>query len=383
VVKKTRRGKGEGSIYKRKDGRWSAYQHIGYTEKGHEKRKYFYGRTRQEVRNKLQKYQLRGLAGNFKDPGQLTFGKWLKLWVKNYIVFSVKQSTLERYEQNIRVHLAPVLGDIKIQNLQTAHLQDLYLKKIETLSPRTVQYIHTTANAALNQAEKEGLIIKNPARAAKLPKIPKREIETYSKEDVEAFLKLSKERTRYFPALLLSVATGLRRGEILGLRWADLDLKKGKLTVKRTLARTENGLSFEEPKSELSKRSLQLPCFVVKTLEEHRKKQLEEKIKYKPIYEDNNLVFCTEHGRPVFPRNFSRVFENIAKKLHEEGRPRLTLHGLRHTYATLAIEAGVPVKTVQENLGHHSASFTLSIYAHATDKARKEGAEKMDRILSF
>lgn len=383
MIKKRKRGKGEGSIIKRKDGRWSAYQTIGYIESGSPKRKYFYGKTRQEVVEKLQNYQLKNLSGNSKEPGKMTFGEWLDQWVEKYVVFSVKSSTLERYEQLIRNHLKPDLGKIKLQKLQTTHLQELYLKKLEVLSPRTIQYIHTTASAALKQAVLEGLIMKNPANAAKLPKVPRRGKETYSKEDLESFLKEAKRKTRYYVAFFLAVSTGLRRGEILGLKWEDIDLKKRKLTVKRTLQRTSKGIFFDEPKSKLSNRTLVLPNSIIEELKKHRKKQLEEQVKYKPIYENNGLVFCTEQGRPVHPRNFSRTFEKIAEKLNKEGKPLLTLHGLRHTYATLAIEAGVPVKTVQENLGHHSAAFTLSIYAHATDKAREEGAEKIDEILSF
>jgi len=371
-----KRAKGEGSVYRRKDGRWVASVTVGYNEDGSLKRKEKYAKTEKEAIEILK--SIRGMENN---PDNLTFGDWLDIWLKDFVEGSVSRGTYERYESNIRLHLKPTLGKKKLDKIKAFHLQNLYNQKVRSLSPRSVRYIHTTARAALEKAVQNDILIKNPAKATNPPKSESKEVKCYTAEEVKAFLSLAKKRSRYYTAFLLAATTGLRRGEILGLRWQDMDFKKETLKVNQNLSQTTRGLEFGPLKSKLSHRTLTIPRAVIKALKEHQKEQLQEKMKNRPIYKKNDLVFAGEDGSPVNPNSLTNRFKQIAKELEEKGYPRITLHSLRHSYASLALEAGTPVKTVQENLGHHSPAFTLSIYAHASDNSKRESAEKINGIF--
>lgn len=386
-----RRGNGEGSICKRKDGLWQCQVTTGFDDNGKPKRKTYYGKTREEVRDKLNEALMKVKTKTFKEPAKYTFGEWVDIWLNDYMKNSLRKTTWESYETQVRLHIKPTLGSIKLVKLQPVQIQRLYNEKREEKSARTVRYIHQVINGALEQAFKERLIDFNPASAVKLPRDSKKEMKTLSKEEVRIFLETAKEQTEkamekkdagacfYYTAYFLVLNTGLRRGEILGLKWKDIDFKKGTLRISRQLVRVKGGFEFTEPKTPLSNRVIPLSNVVIRELERYRYIQTRERLKIGTIYEDNDLICCTKIGRPIEPTNFIRNFKGVLKKAGLD--ETLRFHDLRHTYAVLAASKGIDVKTIQESLGHHSPAFTMEVYGHSTSDMKKEAAEKMSTLF--
>jgi len=387
--KNTRRGDGEGSITKRKDGRWQGSVLVGYnTETGRPKRKYFYGRTRKEVAEKVNKAALKVQAGTYREPTKMTVAEWFTTWMDDYMKHSLRPTTWESHKYQVDGHIIPALGHLKLTQLQTAHIQRLYNDKLQGgrldgkpggLSPKSIRYIQTVIHSCLEQARKEGMITINPAGAVRLPKMEQPEIRYLSTAEVATFLAHAKE-SKHFTAFFLALNTGMRRGEVLALRWQDIDFKAGHLTVNQGLVRvTGKGLIFQEPKTGLSDRVISLAPELVQALKEHKKQQNETRLMAGRAYNSKlDLVFANELGEPICPRAFTRVFERLVKRAGLD----VTFHGLRHTFATLALQEGVDVKTIQETLGHHSAAFTMDVYSNVTAKMRREAADKVGGLIA-
>jgi len=392
MIMAKRRGNGEGSITKRKsDGRWQGYVTVGYdVETGKPKKKYFYGKTRKEVQEQVNEALGKVRTGTYREPSKLTMAEWLTTWLNDYMKPSLRPTTWENYEIQVMRHILPALGHLRLSQLQTSNLQKLYNDKLSNggrldgkeggLSPRSVRYIHTLIHAALEQAKKEGMITINVADAVKLPHDQKKEIQCLDTEGVKKFLTAARD-TKHFPAYFLALNTGLRRGELLGLRWKDVDLKAGSITVNQGLVRTKQGLVFQEPKTKLSNRTIGISPQVVSVLKDHKKRQNEERLSAGEAYnKEHDLVFCNELGEPICPRGFTRHFERLLKRAGLEGK--VTFHGLRHTFATLSLQEGAAARTVQEALGHHKAAFTLDVYSSVTDKMKKEATDKIGNLLA-
>lgn len=384
-----RRGNGEGSITKRKDGRWQGSVLVGYDlETGKPKRKYFYGRTRKEVQEKVNGVTVEVQAGTYREPSKLTAAEWFTIWLNDYMKLSLRPTTWESYRYQVEGHIISALGHLKLAQLQTAHIQRLYNDKLNSgrldgkeggLSPKSVRYIHTVIHSALEQAKKEGMITINPSDAVRLPKLEQKEIKYLDTAEVAIFLAMAKE-SKHFAAFYLALNTGMRRGELLGLRWKDIDFIVKQLTVNQGLVRISGkGLVFQEPKTKLSNRVISLPPAAVQVLKEHKKQQNENRLMAGGAYNsDLDLVFANELGEPICPRAFTRVFERLIKKVGLD----VTFHGLRHTFATIALEQGVNVKTIQETLGHHSSAFTMDVYSSVTAKMKREAADKVGDLLA-
>ncbi|MGI6308449.1 MAG: tyrosine-type recombinase/integrase [Dethiobacteria bacterium] len=384
-----RRGSGEGSITKRKDGRWQGSVLVGYDlETGKPKRKYFYGRTRKEVQEKVNGATVEVQTGTYREPSKLTVAEWFTTWLNDYMKLSLRPTTWESYRYQVEGHIIPALGHLKLAQLQTAHIQRLYNDKLNSgrldgkeggLSPKSVRYIHTVIHSALEQAKKEGMIMINPSDAVRLPKLEQKEIKYLDTTEVATFLATAKE-SKHFAAFYLALNTGMRRGELLGLRWKDIDFIVKQLTVNQGLVRISGkGLVFQEPKTKLSNRVISLPPAAVQVLKEHKKQQNENRLMAGGAYNsDLDLVFANELGEPICPRAFTRVFERLIKKVGLD----VTFHGLRHTFATIALEQGVNVKTIQETLGHHSSAFTMDVYSSVTAKMKREAADKVGDLLA-
>lgn len=385
-----RRGHGEGSITRRKDGRWQGSVLLGYDpETGKERRKYFYGETRKEVQQQINKIAVKIQAGTYREPAKITVEEWFTTWHNDYMRLSLRPTTWTSYGYQINGHIIPALGHLKLSQLQTQHIQRLYNEKLKSgrldgreggLTPKSVRFIHTVIHSCLEQARKEGMIAVNPASAVRLPKLERSEIRYLDSGEIREFLEVARD-SKHFAAFFLALNTGMRRGEILGLRWKDLNLEEGQLTVNQGLVRVSGkGLIFQEPKTELSNRTISLSPMVVKVLREHRKKQNEYRLLLGGAYnKDLDLVFANELGNPVCPRAFTRIFERLLKKA---GLKAVAFHDLRHTFATIALEEGVSVKAVQETLGHHSAAFTMDVYSTVTDKMKREAADKVGGLLA-
>ena len=364
--------------------------YVGYdVNSGKPKRKCFYGKTQREASNKLKEAQARSKSGIYTEPSKQLFADWMDTWINDYMKPSLRVKTWESYEMISRLHIKPALGHIKLFQLHTHHLQKLYNDKLKRgrldgkpggLSHRTVRYIHTIIHGSLEQARREGHILINPAAAAKLPKPKQKEIKYWETEDLTIFLANAKG-TLYYPLYLLEVSTGLRIGELLALRWKDIDLNSCTLTVSQGVVRTRQGLIIQPPKTKLANRTLNLPDTVIQELTDHREKQkieADERIAAGKYYEDNNLVFSTRAGKLLDPKNIVRNFHGILSKA---GLEKVNFHALRHTYVTLNIQEGIDLKTIQENIGHHSVAFTMDIYGAVTKKMKKSASDKFGKLI--
>jgi integrase len=410
--KQKRRSAGEGTIFWREDRqRWVAEIPIGVDSKtGKMKYKTVYGKSEQDVKEKKKKIELEMGLGLKIESKKTTFGEWLDLWLDTYKKDSLRPTTYSNYKRLIQVHLKPHLGGVALKDLQTNQLQRLFnrlfkkgrVQKYEGapagLSRRTVELVRTIANAALEQAVIEDLILKNPCKGTVLPKEEEeesKEVEPFTREEVTKFLN-SIKHDRLYAAYYLLAMTGARRGEILGLKWSDIeldgdktwsddDLEGGKMHIQRSLCEVEDKETgklkkeFQPPKTKKSNRIFPLIPEVVAVLKSHRAKQAEEKLFFGGEYHNEDLVFATEDGERLWPRNFHRSY---TRHLKNAGIPHKKPHTLRHTFCTLLLEAGEELKNVQELVGHSRLSTTADIYSHVLEKQKKKAVEKLGSILA-
>lgn len=389
-----KRGNNEGCISKRKDGKWCAVVTVGFDEEGKQKRKFFYGKTRQEVADKMNDVIHNINRGTYIEPSKTKLSDWLNTWLNEYKKSNIRPSTYDSYEYLIRLHIAPTIGHIVLKDLKPEHLQRLYNDKGSSgkadgtggLSAKTINRIHVVLHASLDQAVKNGLVIRNVSEATTLPKQKKKEIRILSVDEQINFLAaITGERLK--GAFILALGSGIREGELLALRWKNVNLKAGIIRITESLKRVRNydadsevktKLIFQEPKTEAGKRTIPLPDNVLTELKEHRKRQYEEKLRAGALYEDNDLVFCTEIGKVLEPRNFLRTFYCLVKKAEI---PHINFHALRHTYATRLLEANEHPKVVQEILGHSDITMTLNTYSHVMPEIKMAAAQKLNHLF--
>lgn len=394
MTNNSRRSKGEGSITKRNDGTWQGYITLGVdSATGNPKRKYFYGKTEREVVNMITTTNAQILSGTFSEPSKITFSQWIDQWLsvhKN----NLKPTTYSSYIDMIQNHIKPSIGHIKLKDLNEFTLENLYNEKLKSgklngsggLSPRSIEYIHAIIHNCLQKAFQRCLISKNIAEFVVLPRKRDKEIRVLSLEDQGIFIKALKG-DRLEAAFALALATGVRVGELLALKWNHVDFENRIILIRSTLARVKNLegtgatktiLIFQEPKTKAGKRSIDLPAFIIPLLKKHKKEQSQERLTYGQEYENNNLVFCTKHGTPMDKDNLSRKLKSILKKANLQD---LNLHALRHTFATRALEKGIQANVVKEWLGHSNIQITLDTYSHVLPTFKKESMEKMDSLF--
>jgi len=371
-----RRGNGEGTITRRKNGGWMA-QYTTYTAEGR-KRKTLYGKTRQEVAAKLAKALSDRENGFSFDAGKMTVGEYLGRWLTGSVQGTVRTSTFERHEQIVRVHVKPALGRVGLKNLTSAHVRGLITEKLETgLAPATVRKVHSTLHKALSQAVTDGLIPRNAADVKVLRPAPK-EMRPLSEGEARTLLEAARG-DRFEALYALAITTGLRRGELLGLRWDDVDLERGTLRVGRALVREGGRHTVGETKTRRGRRQVNLTPRTVNALRAHRERQLEEKMRLAGLYEDRGLIFTTQRGTSVNPENL--VKRSFKPLLNRAGLPEIRFHDLRHTCATLLLGRGVHPKLVQELLGHATIAMTLDTYSHYLPSMGDQAAGAMRDAL--
>jgi integrase len=374
-----RRGNGEGSIRRRTDGRWEGRFTV-HTVEGR-KQKTVYGKTRKEVAGKLTE----AMAGRDKglgfDARKLTVGEHLERWLDDVVKLSVSHRTYWTHAQQVRTHVAPTLGRIRLKELRKAHIDRLYREKLNSeLSPSTVRRVHAVLHRALEEAVKGDLIPRNPAAHANRPKVRQDEIEPLDTSQAAAFLEAAKG-DRFEALYALCLMCGLRQGEALAVRWQDIDLDGGTLRVNRQLQRVRGGggLRFSEPKN-ASRRTVGLPQRAVSALKSHRKRQLEQKLRAGPLYQDGGLVFASGQGKPLDAQNVvNRYYKPLLKRA---GLPPIRFHDLRHSCLSLLAQRGEPIRDLQALAGHASASFTLQRYTHHYDSSARRTADAMGDILT-
>jgi integrase len=373
-----KRGNGEGSITKRKDGRWMARCTV-YTANG-PKRRHLYGRTRQQVAAKLTKAMADRDGGIELDPSRVTVNEYLQRWLKDSVKGNVRPITFESYERLVRVHMVPALGHIKLKALSPAHLQGFYRDRLDAgLSPCTVQRLHAVIHRALKQALRWGLVPRNVSEATDPPTAQRKEIRPLTPEQVRTLLKTA-QGDRLEALYVLAITTGLRQGELFGLKWEDFDLAAGRLSVRRTLTTPKGGRRLGPPKRSKSRRSVKLTARAVEALTAHRERQLKEREKLAELWQDHGFVFTTQVGTPLNRHNyFRRCFKPMLEKA---GLPHtVRFHDLRHTCATLLLSKNVNPKVVQELLGHANISQTMDTYSHVLPDMQERAASAMDDIF--
>jgi integrase len=370
------RGNNEGSSYRRNDGYWVG-QYGVQTAEG-TKTRYIYGKRREDVREKLTKAIADRDGGLVYDAGNITVGEYLDRWLNDSVRDTVRQRTWERYEQFVRVHLTPALGKIKLAKLTPAHVRGLYRDKLNSgLAPRTVLHIHRAFSKALKQAAADGLIPRNPAAPVKPPQPRGEEIRPLNREQVRVLFEAA-SGDRLEALYIVAVTAGLRRGELQGLKWEDLDLEAGMLQVRRTCSEPKGGHIFEAPKSGKG-RNIRLTQSAVAALRMHRRRQLEERMYKADLWQEQGLVFPSTVGTPLWGGNLNRAFKAT---LQRAGLPKSTrFHDLRHTCATLLLKQAVNPKFVQELLGHADISLTLNVYSHVLPDMGDATADAMEAAL--
>jgi integrase len=372
-----KRGNGEGSITRRKNGGWSA-QYTVHTAEGR-KRKTLYGKTRQEVAAKLARALSDREGGLIFDAEGLKLGEYLGRWLEDSVKGTVRNTTYERYEQITRTHIVPMLGAIKLKALTPTHVRGLYKEKLSSLSPRTVQYIHVTLHKALKQAVSDGLIPRNATEAVKPPQVRREEIRPLTPEQVKMLLDAA-SGDRLEALYVLAVHTGLRQGELLGLKWDDIDLQARTLQVRRALTTAKGGPRLAAPKTKGSRRRVSLTRVAAQAFKGHLERQLEEIDRAGSLWQENGLVFASETGAPLDRRDLtSRRFKPL---LERAGLPHFRFHDLRHTCATLLLTQNVNPKVVSEMLGHSSIAITLDTYSHVLPNMQDSAARALEEALS-
>ncbi len=374
------RANGEGSVYARKNRQDKVIGYRGSYFAPDGKRRYVSGKTKTEALAALRKATAERDGGSIFEVENITLAEYLHRWLNGPVkTKNLKPITVEQYEQQIRVHIVPSLGRIKLSKLSPELVQDFYDSKIASgLKPASVRYIHAVLHNALEHAHKRRLIPDNVAAKTDPPKVRPSEIQPLDAEQTRTLLDAA--RTEPLGSLYTVAATaGLRIGELLALRWTDVDLEQGVIRVSRTLSRAKSGPRFTTPKNGKG-RSLTLTKQAVEALRSHRKAQNEVRLRLGTLWEDNGLVFASETGKPL-TRDFvdRRSFKPLLKR---SGLPEMKLHDLRHTCATLLLSRGVHPKYVQELLGHASIVMTLNRYSHWISSMGDQTARAMEAALS-
>ncbi len=377
-----KRANGEGSIRRRKDGRWEGrYTAAHDPETGKAVYKNVLGKTQAEVKEKLAKAIEKSKRVDIVRAGKYTLGQWMEIWFENYARLKVRPSSHATYRGYLDNHILPNIGNIPLNRLTTLDIQKFYKKLLECgrvvraeskgqpkgLSAKTVRNLHQTLSSALDLAVQQRLIPSNPAAGCALPRAERQEIRTLTTDQLNAFFREAKA-SGVLELYYLDLATGLRRGELLGLRWEDIDWQHRELHIRRQLARVGGKVTEAPLKTKNAYRTLPLGEDTIGILAQQK-----EKVGTSP------WVFPGPAGGPLSPDS---VLHMLHRVLERAGLPRLRFHDLRHTFATLALQNGIDVKTVSGMLGHYSAGFTLDTYAHVTTPAQRQAAALMRDLLS-
>jgi integrase len=382
-TRKRQRGNGEGTVYPRKNkaGKVTSYRGSYWLQTvDGPKRKYVSAKTKTEAQAELRKELARLDEGLTFDAENLSLGEYLVRWLEDSVRGSVRKSTYDRYDGAVRVHIKPALGHLKLNKLGPAHLQGFYRNRLDAgCAPASVNKLHAVLHKALSQAVEWHMVPLNVAEAVRAPRPAPEEMQPLSIQETRMFLEAA--RGDKLEALyVLAVTTGMRQGEMLALKWQDMDMENATLSVRRTLTRSGGRLLLGEPKTKKSRRTIHLTEAAVRALREHLSRQMEEIERLGDLYSDDGLVFTSEVGTLVNPSNLRQ--RSFARLLKRGGLPTIRFHDLRHTCATLLFSRGVHPKHVQELLGPATVAITLDIYSHVIPGIGDQTARAMEDALS-
>ena len=380
MAKKRQRGNGAGTVYPRKnrDGKVTGYRGSYFAPDG--KRRYVSAKRKGDAERALREAMTDASRGLTFDASNQTVSGYMTRWLEDFAKGTIAPRTYHNYRLQIREHIVPAFGTMKLSKLDAPNIQALYTAKLrDGLKPSSVRYIHAVLHCALKKAVELRLISRNPTASARPPKIRQEEITPLDAHQARLLLEAAKH-DRFECLYILSLTCGLRMGESLGLKWSDIDLDAGTLRVHRQVQRIRDGggLVFSEPKN-ASRRTIDLPQRALEALRSYRKRQLEEQLRAGGKWQDNGLVFASRKGTPLDAQNIvNRYFKPL---LRRAGLPDIRWHDLRHTCATLLLSRGTHPKMVQHLLGHASIQLTLDRYSHWIPSMGRAAAEGMDEAL--
>lgn len=375
-IQKTKSGTWKATIYTGKDPSTGKYQRKSRTFDSKKEAEYWAAKTEVDKQD-----------GINLNPEQYTVAEYLRQWLSDYAEVNLAATTYDDYRQTIEGHIIPAIGQIKLTELKPTHIQHYQSNKLKKgkkrgeggLSSTTVKKHHRILNKALKQATLLQLIKSNPCSPVPAPRARKKEVETMNFSEIQKLLKLAEDKWIYYP-LTVAIYTGIRRSELMALKWKDVDFGRKKMKIKRGLVRkTGQGLIFKDiPKTNSSRRTIDISSTVIFALKKLKSEQNEKKLFLGDKYVDNDLIFCNEDGSKRSPNWTGRLMKRLLKDTELEN---YTLHSLRHTHATLMLEKGVAVKVVQERLGHSTSTTTNDIYVHATETMQREAADIFEKSL--
>jgi integrase len=367
-----------GSIVKRGGG-YSVVLDLGRGPDGRRIRKWHSGfKTMRDAERARVELLSRVDQGAYVEPSRLTVAAFLRdQWLPG-LKPQMRPGSWEEHRSKVEVHVIPAFGGERLQRLGPAHLNQLYAHLLERgLSAQRVLLVHATIRRALADAVKWDYVPRNVALLASPPRPRRPELKTWTAPQLRSFLEHVRS-DRLYAMWLLAASTGMRRGEVLGLRWVDVDLDTARVGVRQTLVAVNHQVVVSEPKTSKGRRSVALDPATVEALRIHRKGQLTERLAWGPAWTDSGLVFTRQDGRPLHPNAVTRAF---GRHVLAAGVPVIRLHDLRHTHATLALAAGVHPKVVQERLGHANIAITLDIYSHAVPALEEQAAATVARLV--
>jgi len=388
----------KGSILKRTGPQGPTYRvrvELPRDEQGHRRQRSYTYATRRQAERELARLVREIDTGQFADPQRLTVGEYLERWLHDAAKPNLGRRSYARYEGIVRLHLAPTIGGIALAKLRGLHLQGLYRRLQDGgMTAAGIHKVQACAHSAFGQAVRWQMLAFNPADAVTLPKVTRTPVRVLSEAETARLLRAAQvpdpqQRTRLFTPLVVVVATGLRRGELLGLRWCDIDLVGDALSVVQTVAQDGHGVYVGTPKTASSRRRVTLPPFAVAALRTHRASQDEQRLAAGESWRSGDFVFAAVGGGPWAPSNFARSFRALLAKTASEADdgtkiPALAcrFHDLRHTHASQLLRLGVHAKVVSERLGHANIGITMNLYAHVMEGLQEDAAQRWDEAMS-
>lgn len=388
----SRNAAGSGTIRKKtvvRNGKEYVFWEARYTEgfdpgTGKQIQRSISGKTQKEVAQKLKAATAAIDAGTYTAPSKMTVGQWLDIWTADYLG-GVKPYTVASYQGHVKNHIRPSMGAIKLEALNPHTIQAFYNKLGQSdrdkprLAPKTIKDIHGIFHKALQQAVAAGYIRTNPADGCILPRVERKQLNPLDESQIQAFLETIKGH-RYETLFTVTLFTGMRQGEVLGLMWECVDFDRGIILIDKQLhlEKKRGGQYVFAPLKNDKARTIAPASWVMQLLKKHRAAQLKQRLLAGPLWEDSGLVFTDDIGRHLATQTVYKDFKKIVASI---GCPNTRFHDLRHSYAVTAIRSGDDIKTIQGNLGHATASFTLDVYGHVTDQMKQASAARMDTFI--
>jgi len=377
----------KGSIRQRSKGSWEVCINTGRDPATGKRLRHFESvkGTKRDAQQRMHELLHTLEQGAYIKPLRVTLAEWLRDWISGYVATNCSLRTAQSYQSEVTLHLIPALGAIPLAQLRPQHLQNYYACALSQgrvdgkggLSARTVQYHHRILSEALSHAVKMGILVRNVAEAVDPPRPEQKNMATLVPEDVPQFLEAA-ERTPYYVLFYMALYTGMRLGELLGLRWCDVDLDMASLSVVQALYKRSGVCRMIKPKSSHSRRRIALPPSLALLLREYKAEQQTQRILLGKLPADSDLVFSYLDGKPLDPGVVSHTFAKVLKKA---GLPHIRFHDLRHTHATLLLKGGIHPKIVSERLGHANIGITLDTYSHVLPGLQERAAEQFDNLV--